>query len=393
MFATFLHSAGLHLSWWVRSFVPGAHPGAPLGLRRLAFLALVFPLFCALQGIHWVAFVLDECFFRDYRRVEVREPLFIVGIPRSGTTYAHRELAVDDETFTTFSTWEAILAPSITERKMVAALDRLDHRLGGPGRRAIEWLTHRAAGDVHAVHEVSPGAPEEDYLALLPAGSCFLMRMAFPFSEWLRDTARLEAMDPPARERLVGFYRRCLQKHLYCAPEGARLLSKNAAFVSWLGELRRTFPDARFVVTVREPGAALGSQLRAIEPARQFFGTDPEGDETTADFARLFARNYRVLRDFVGDGATDRVALVETEELRADPGALLSAAAERLGLSLSPRLRTHLESLPPGEPGARGHVTPGFDGLAAGEEDTPHTAYDAVLSLPQRIRLNQTPVT
>ena len=194
------------------------------------------------QALHWLGFLLDELLFRGYRSVPIESPVFISGIPRSGTTFVHRTLAQDRTQFTTVSSWEAALAPSITERKLVRALAWIDRKTGSLGHRTLHRLTARIAGDFNEVHELDPTGPEEDYLWLLPTGSCFILLMAFPFSTWLKRTALLQEMPSAQREQLLEFYRRCIQRHLYCAPPGRRFLSKNAAFASWVAPLAHSCP-------------------------------------------------------------------------------------------------------------------------------------------------------
>lgn len=56
--------------------------------RRLLAMALFWPAFLLLQTINGLALLLDRVLFPRYRQIAVREPLFVVGIPRSGTTFA-----------------------------------------------------------------------------------------------------------------------------------------------------------------------------------------------------------------------------------------------------------------------------------------------------------------
>lgn len=44
--------------------------------------------------------VVDEIFHRNHRKVKITQPVFIISNPRSGTTYLHRLIALDDERFT-----------------------------------------------------------------------------------------------------------------------------------------------------------------------------------------------------------------------------------------------------------------------------------------------------
>ncbi|MFT4901153.1 MAG: hypothetical protein ACI81V_000420 [Lentimonas sp.] len=66
-------------------------------------LLLAYPLFLGLQLIHWLGFLIDELCYPHYRRIEVKAPLFIAGIPRSGTSFVHRTLA-SDPSFTSMTT-------------------------------------------------------------------------------------------------------------------------------------------------------------------------------------------------------------------------------------------------------------------------------------------------
>ena len=77
--------------------------------RPLGFVLLVaaFPLFVLLQLVHWLSMLLDDVLFRGYRDIEVREPIFVLGPPRSGTTHLHHVLSADTGT-TTFRTWECL---------------------------------------------------------------------------------------------------------------------------------------------------------------------------------------------------------------------------------------------------------------------------------------------
>ena len=153
-------------------------PAEPTGafLRRLLVIALFLPPFALIQVVHWIGLLLDEVLFRGYRRVEIREPLFVLGVPRSGTTHLHRVLAQDPQ-YTTFSTWECLFAPSVAERRLWLGLGWIDARLGRPLGRLFGWLERRAFAGLVEVHSMGLADPEEDYFALMPvlaAGGRFL---------------------------------------------------------------------------------------------------------------------------------------------------------------------------------------------------------------------------
>ena len=332
MATVFIRSLGLYLNCFLSSFCPKRHSGAPLSLRRVLLLLFGFPLFMGLQLIHWVGFFIDEICFSAYRKVEVKAPLFISGIPRSGTTFLHRALAADRSAFCSVSTWEAILAPSITERKIISILRSLDRRIGNPLQKTVHHLISRASGDFNEIHEVGVNAAEEDYLWLLPAGSCFILSMAFPFSQWLESTATPERMTKQQRNQLLDFYQGCIQRHLYYHGTDRTFLSKNAAFAGWVGSLSNRFQDARFLICTRHPMSALSSQLSSLRPARELFATDPGGSYTKERMTAIFEANYQHLAKITKSIPLERMAIIDQADLRANEAVLLNQATEQLSL-------------------------------------------------------------
>lgn len=361
MIRAFVHGLGEYLRAFAGAFTRAGRQQAPLKPRRVLVLLLGFPAFLLLQLVHGLGFALDEIFFRGYRRVRVESPVFVAGIPRSGTTFVHRLLASDTDRYTTMRTWEALLAPSISQRYALKALGRCDRLFGSPGRRLIDWTVRRGQGDFADVHEIGLWAPEEDYLALLPVAGCFIMALAFPGHGPFWDLGRLDRMDEARRQRLLRSYKACLQKHLYVEGGGRRLLSKNAAFASWVPALRQTFPDAQILLCVREPLGALSSQLSAIRAGCQTFATLEA--PLSARFQDLFEHAYARLAAEL-DGPLDRpppsaglrLAVLDQGDLAQAPGPVLRGALERAGIGVGPSLEQALASPPMcGRPGAHRH--------------------------------------
>ena len=158
MLRLFLTSAGRLLLLALSTLRPG--PSAPplAFLRRILVMAAFVPLFALVQLIHWVGLLLDEILFRGYRRVEIHEPLFVLGVPRSGTTHLHRVLAQDPQ-YTTFSTWECLFAPSVTERRLLMGLGWLDTRIGRPLGRLLDRLERRVFDGMAQVHSMGLQGP------------------------------------------------------------------------------------------------------------------------------------------------------------------------------------------------------------------------------------------
>lgn len=387
MIAQFIRSAGRYLGWFLCSIWPGAHPGAPIHFLRLVFLLFLFPAIVAVQLFHWAGFLIDEVLFGHYRAVQIKAPIFISGIPRSGTTFVHRTIAENSRGFTYFKTWEAILAPSITERKCLRLAARIDAALGGYLLKLIQTTLSKFTGELDDIHEVKLASPEEDYLALLPVGGCFLLVFAFPFSSYLRSLGKLDKMPMARREQLLKDYHRCLQKHLYYSDPDKRLLTKNAAFSTWLPFLQKKYPDASFIVCVRDPERALSSQLSSLEGARRAFGTDPDGEHTSALMLDTFEHSYRSLKDFLQEAQAlggNSIVILEQTDLRINAGTLIANAAEHLGFGASCDLR-YLRSLNPSKPSSHKHQISNFPIDSERMKVCIDPCYQEILAAKQRI--------
>ncbi len=341
MLRLFLGSTARLVALAYRTFFPARGLGRP-SARRLLVMAGFIPLFVLIQGIHWLGFLLDEIFFPGYRRISVREPFFVLGIPRSGTTHLHRVLAEDDR-FTTFTTWECLFALSVTERRFWLGLGRLDRAIGRPFGHLLDWLENHAFHAIQDVHRMRLSDPEEDYFVLMPVLACFILILPFPHAEFLWRMGTFDRDMPESDRRLLmDFYHRCLQKHLYVHGPHKRLLSKNAAFAPLAGTLAARFPDARFLICLREPDKTLPSQLSSIESGIHLFDARSTAPDLAARLTRQLGFYYANLQRVFQDMPEDRCAWVTMRTLKADLPDTIGRLYGQLGWSLTADFQARL---------------------------------------------------
>lgn len=323
------------LSAWVRLGYYLFRSLVDEGARHIGKRVLLFVPLWLLAGLlsllHSLGFLLDELLFPGYRKVEIKAPVFIVGVPRSGTTLLQRVLARDHQ-FTTLTLWECLLAPSISERYFWSALGRVGAVLGkplAPLLRKLRW------GALDRVHQLGLQQPEEDFLLLFPRQACFVMAIVCPKVEhyWRLSDFDRELL-PRERRSLMRFYRSCLQRHLYYHGDQRRLLSKNPSFTSCMESLAETFPDARFVACVRDPGATAPSQLSALQPAMHLLGNGELKSEIRDRLLAMLHRYYQIL---AVQADRPNLALVPMGNLKQD----LEGSVRRLYAFLG-------QALPPG---------------------------------------------
>jgi len=217
--------------------------------KRAGLLALAFVIYSLVESMIWLGFLCDEILFPGYREVRIKEPVYIVGNPRSGTTFLQRLLAKDEEMFSTMRTWEMLLAPSVTMRRLFGALSRLDRRLGSPLHRALGMLEESWQED-NVVHRIALRAPEEDeYLLVHIFSTLKIWLYVAMLDEAERYTYFDSRMPEEEKERIMTFYARCLQRHLYAhgetgtEPSDAKhYLAKNPHFSPMIDTLYELLP-------------------------------------------------------------------------------------------------------------------------------------------------------
>jgi hypothetical protein len=307
-------------------------------------MAGFLPLLFLLQSMHWLGFLLDEVLFRGYRKVSVQAPVFIVGVPRSGTTFLHRLLARDRERFTTYSLWELILAPSVSERRFWLALGRLDRFLGAPFARMIRWLERRAFGTLDNIHQISLADEEEDYFLLVPVYACFLLILPFPFPDEMMQLAFFDDAVPAAdQERIMGFYHSCLKRHLYVKGADKVFLSKNVSFSPMIRALGRTFPDGRIIGTVRNPVQAVASHLSSMTAGAAVFDNDPRGGEFRDQMVAVQRYAYRHILEALPAAAGGEPLMVRMEDLQEKLAATVLKVYESLGFQMTPEFSAYIQ--------------------------------------------------
>lgn len=259
----------------------------------------------------------------------IRRPIFIVSLPRTGTTLLHGLLAQDPASRAP-RTWE-VMYPSPPP----GADGRRDDDRVETVRRQLRWF-HRMAPDYRVAHPVGPRLPQE----------CIaITEHAFESPRFHR-THHLPGyrawLDQRDREEAYRFHRRFLQ-HLQHRTAGRRWILKSPPHTFWIDTLHRVYPDARFVQTHRDPLTVMASFASHTARLRSAFTDRP--DTVDADrLARRWARGLEGLmafrdREDVGD---DRFVDVHYPDLVRRPLREVRRIYRRFGLSLEDRTRDRM---------------------------------------------------
>jgi hypothetical protein len=246
-----------------------------------------------------------------------RDPIFVLGHWRSGTTFLH-ELLSADERFTTPTTFQCfcanhfLLTEAIIPRVLFFLL---------PSRRPMDNV---AAGWQ---------APQEDEFALCAMGipSPYL-RMAFPKNgdEYL-DYLDMEGLDPQE----LNAWQDALREFLRClSMRGVgRLVLKSPTHTGRVGLLARMFPEAKFIHIVRDPYAIVPSTLRLWRSLDDVQALQvPDYDDLEDYVFRAYERMYGGFEKQRSELAEDRLIDIQYEDLVRDSCGTLARVYERLNL-------------------------------------------------------------
>lgn len=256
-----------------------------MSFKRMTLLAgLLFVLPVLITWNH-LGFYLDDILYPEWRGQQIERPLFIVGNARSGTTWLHRLIALDDEAFTTFRTWEIIFGVSVTWKIAAIYLYNIDQQMSGPLYRIIAYIEGCIVGTI-SVHQVGLQEVEEDEWLMMHVFLSQLIMLLFPLGSIvlhplvLFDKADKAAFPLEMRRKIFHYYKQCVQRHLYarsvmqrrgldnaqCVASDKKVifLSKNPPFTMRLELLYEAFPSCRVACLVRDPLQSVPSMISYI---------------------------------------------------------------------------------------------------------------------------------
>lgn len=301
--------------------------------RRRSLYRTFLVIVPTMATVHAVCFALDPLLFPALRRTEVRRPVFSVGHARSGTTFLHRMMAKDPQ-FSYVLLYEMFF-PSLLEKRLLRLILKLDATVGGPLRKRIDAAEERSFGQMRDIHDTGFFEPEEDdFLLTLSLCSGYWMTL-FPYVGQL-DFYYVDQWSQRKRERMMAFYKECLRRQLVLNGGGTHL-SKNPTFCGRVEALIETFPDARFIVPVRNPYETIPSLLKMLQTMWTLRDSDQDlVNDSLREIAEQSFHSYRHPLDVLAAHPDTRSCVVDYRDLVADPATTLRRVYDSLDLELSP---------------------------------------------------------
>jgi hypothetical protein len=273
---------------------------------------------------------IEDCYRRhpEIDEQDVAAPIFILGLPRTGTTALSYLLACDPDT-RALRFWESQAPVPPPE----SATEHSDPRIAAT--QAMFDAMHATYPELLAMYFATATSPTEcqDLLGREFRAQHFCGQYWVPsFSAWQLDCD----MAPAYR-----YHRRQLKLLQWRCPPNRWLLKTPVHMLS-LDALDRVYPDARFIMTHRDPAKVLGSVCSLI--GLMYRMTSDEVDRTLLGQAQaeVWAEALRRAIDFRRRIGEERFADLTFWELEEAPIAAIERAYRRLGLPFNDAARARM---------------------------------------------------
>ena len=107
--------------------------------KKYLFFILFLIHYPVLLIINRIFLFLDYILVPEFEKAKVKEPVFIMGVNRSGTTFFHKLLAKSNQ-FSTSKTWDLII-PSLSLRKFLSI-----------SKLQLKFFTSSNLSDIYFIH-------------------------------------------------------------------------------------------------------------------------------------------------------------------------------------------------------------------------------------------------
>ncbi|WP_428355757.1 sulfotransferase family protein [Methyloprofundus sp.] len=283
---------------------------------------------------------LDYILFPGFWRQEVKQPLFILSNPRSGSTFLHRMLEKDQQ-YTYLSLWQSLFN-SITLYKLVNLIGSLDKKIGCPVAQMIDAIDRHFFKGWDGLHKAGLRFSEEDEFLFVSSFLAPGLILFFPYLHEVGDIFALDNLPDKARKRVVKNFRLSVQRHVY-ATGGATFLAKNAAAGGRLGIYQEAFPDMR-VIHIRS------DILRSVASSLSVF-SKPWSFHSPACYQRKYESmsviemvrtNHQGIINYRHNFTPENLLDIEYDNLVSDPEKTVMSIYQHFGMPLNAEYKTRL---------------------------------------------------
>ncbi len=284
---------------------------------------------------------------------EIVKPIFVVGLPRTGSTTTHDLLAQDPDNRVPL-TWEV-------------------HRPSPPPERA-SYETDPRIAESQAYIDQTSGALIPEFQAIHPMGAllaqeCVILQQfdfaSVAFTNQFRIPSYQAWIETTDLTAVYRSHKRQLQYMQWRCP-GARWVLKSVGHLWGLDRLFETYPDARVVMTHRDPLKLIASHASLVSMACSMGSDEVDRREVGRLWSKSWENAMRKGIEFRRSGAVAdaRVFDMHFAEMIKDPVAMVRRIYEHFEIDLNDdaaaRMQRFLDENPHGQHGVHSYTMEEF---------------------------------
>ena len=263
----------------------------------------------------------------EIEQQRITAPVFIIGLPRTGTTHLHGLISEDPGNRTPL-TWEVMFPAAARDAAAVGrARAQTSSRLDWADRLAPEFIR---------IHPIAADLPQE----CIAITAQVFMSIQFHTTH---DVASYQDWFEGAEQKLgFDFHHRFLQ-HLQAKSAGRRWVLKAPGHLFALAGLLERYPDARIVHTHRDPLRVMASMASHATVLRRAFSDSADPQRIAADWADRWARaldKFLAVRD---RAPAAQFLDVNFESIEREPLATVERVYDFLGWPLTLEARAAMQ--------------------------------------------------
>lgn len=267
----------------------------------------------------------------EHRDVPIERPIFVMGLPRTGTTALHRLLHADpmaqglEMWLTQYpqprpprSTWEQ--DPIFTAMQQAFSA----HHVESPEFMGIHYMDATTVEECWRLLRQTGKSNSYESLANVPRYTAWLQQQ-----DWTDAYARHRA-----NLQLVGLN----------DPE-KRWVLKNPSHMTALDALMAVYPDALVVYTHRDPVVCIASSCSLSAETTAGHSTTYVGRTIGETQLDLWSRAFHAFHDARGRYSSDQFVDVAFSDLRADPLGVTRRVYDQFGMDWTPAAQAAIEEI------------------------------------------------
>lgn len=296
-------------------------------IKNVSLWLSLYPFYLILMRM---CLLLDNVFFRDYKKMEVKEPVFIIGHYRSGSTFLQRFL--ENEKGLKSMTLGDVLMPSILFHLLFKGLLNF----------SLKSLPDSMFNNEEGIgHKMGIDLSEEDqsiFWFYLTGESPMLdiSYMAGSYKYHSKLHYEYNGNSSYGTKKLIQYLKRCYQRYLYRVGCG-RILSKSPPFTCYMRTIMDTFPDGKFIYLVRTPYEVIPSWLSLCKA--QFIETFGKSRIKNKMYKERYRQSVELYKYFERvknlDEFRDRIYYVNYDELMNNFEVVYTEILKFLGIKLT----------------------------------------------------------